>query len=85
MKYKKKPVVIDAFVLNDSNKDEILKWSTKERPIVVVTDDSGVKYAEIKTLEGLMLAGHGDYIIKGVEGEVYPCKDGIFHKTYEKV
>lgn len=39
----------------------------------------------IPTLEGDMFARHGDYIIKGVNGEFYPCKPDIFHKTYEQV
>ena len=39
----------------------------------------------IKTLEGDMLAGKNDYIIKGINGEVYPCKPDIFHKTYDEV
>ena len=39
----------------------------------------------IKTLEGVMYASIGDYIIKGVNGEFYPCKPDIFHKTYELV
>lgn len=40
---------------------------------------------KIKTLEGKMFARLGDYIIKGVEGEIYPCKESIFNKTYNKV
>lgn len=39
----------------------------------------------IKTLEGTMSAEHGDYIIKGVQNEIYPCKPDIFEQTYEKV
>lgn len=41
--------------------------------------------ADIKTLEGTMHADNGDYIIKGVKGEIYPCKPDIFEATYEKV
>lgn len=40
---------------------------------------------KIKTLEGVMTADIGDYIIKGVNGEFYPCKPDIFEKTYEEV
>ena len=39
----------------------------------------------IKTREGLLFAGHGDYLIEGIEGEVYPCAGSIFKKTYEEV
>ena len=85
-KFKKIPVVIEAYELNDENKDAIIKWSTKERPIIIVTGDEGrgvfVKYADINTLEGVMTANLGDWIIKGVEGEVYPCKPSVFEKTY---
>ena len=42
-------------------------------------------FAEIHTLEGTMQASYGDYIIKGVKGEFYPCKPDIFEQTYEKV
>ena len=42
-------------------------------------------YCTIETLEGKMTGNGGDYIIKGVNGEIYPCKPDIFHKTYEKV
>lgn len=57
MKYRKKPVVIEAFVT--------------EEPM------------DIETLEGIMHASAGDYIITGVEGERYPCKPDIFARTYE--
>ena len=84
MKYRKKPVVIEAVQLVEGCIDEMAKfvpqyimdWGYRER------DDY---WATIKTLEGTMTVEHGDYIIKGVEGEFYPCKPGIFAKTYEKV
>ena len=41
--------------------------------------------AIIQTLEGDMIANHGDYIIKGIEGEIYPCKASIFENSYDKV
>ena len=79
MKYRKKPVVIDAWLL-EQNTDFI------NALIEIIGDhasralDGGIK---IKTLEGVMLANTGDYIIKGVNGEFYPCKPDIFNKTYE--
>ena len=90
MKYRKKPVVIDAFLLNERGLvGEDWFWDAVTNNIVI-THDFG-KYhcdpawCEIKTLEGTMIARTGDYIIKGVNGELYPCKAVIFEKTYEKV
>jgi hypothetical protein len=50
-----------------------------------VLNGTRTKYAKIKTLEGEMIAYKGDYIIRGVKGEVYPCKAEIFEMTYERV
>jgi hypothetical protein len=78
MKYKKKPVVIDAIRWNDKDLVELVGFAGEA---VCVT--SGAVY--IRTLEGDMKISNGDYIIKGVKGEFYPCKPDIFHKTYERV
>ena len=86
MKVIKKRITVDAVRLNpdEDDKAEILSWSTKERPIVIVVDENNDSiYAEIKTLEGTMRADKGDWIIKGIKGEVYPCKDNIFSESYE--
>lgn len=48
-------------------------------------EDKDNPYLKIETLEGIMKASVGDYIIKGVNGEFYPCKPDIFEKTYERV
>lgn len=48
-------------------------------------EDKNNPYLKIETLEGIMKASVGDYIIKGVNGEFYPCKPDIFEKTYERV
>lgn len=85
MKYRKKPVVIEALCLIPENKKAILAWSSKRRPIVIVSNDGGIKYAEITTLEGVHKASPGDWIIRGVKGECYPCKPDIFEMTYEPV
>lgn len=74
MKYRKKPVVIEAIQWL-GNKEEI-KYFYPE-----CCFDDGVVY--IDTLEGTMKAKYGDYIIKGVSGEFYPCKPDIFEQTYE--
>lgn len=90
MKYQKKPVVIEAFPLTPEHIPDILDWSTQRRPIVITTawdggDGQSVVGADITTLEGTMHADPGDYIIKGVAGEIYPCKPNIFRQSYEPV
>jgi hypothetical protein len=76
-KYRKKPVVIEAIQWTGDNTSEIMKW---------VGDKAYFRDAlYIKTLEGGYRAGVGDYIIKGIKGEFYPCKPDIFEKTYELV
>jgi len=79
-KYKKLPVVIEAVEWNGFNFPEILTF-------VLPREAKLNSYGDlfIETLEGNHNAITGDYIIKGVEGETYPCKAGIFHKTYEEV
>jgi hypothetical protein len=88
MKYRKKPVVIEAFQLGESWPD----WFHDRHVLNEVTthneDDrwrGGPDYALIHTLEGVMRAEKGDWIIKGVKGEIYPCKPNIFEATYEQV
>lgn len=85
MKFRKKPVVIEAIQALPENINTILAWSTDERPITVPTEYYASRVIEITTLEGVMTAREGDWIIKGVNGEVYPCKPDIFEKTYEPV
>ena len=93
MKYRKKPVVIEAFQydgdLMDSNgKYYVPEWAAK------AYEDGVMYFGEfdgqpggllIETLEGVHHASVGDYIIQGVNGELYPCKPDIFEKTYEEV
>jgi hypothetical protein len=78
-KYRKKPVVIDAIQWTGDNYLEMRKFIKTD----VVTFAHPCLY--IQTLEGRMQAYKGDYIIRGVNGEYYPCKPDIFEKTYEKV
>jgi hypothetical protein len=71
MKYRKKPVVIDAW-----------PWpKIPEGAPVVVCEDTDEQV--VKTLEGVMERAHGDWLIRGVKGEYYPCKPDIFEATYE--
>lgn len=89
-KYRKKPVVIEAFQwTGDRNQTEDPEWivDALETGKVEITQNCTADYRfgmVIKTLEGDMIAWPGDYIIKGVQGELYPCKPDIFEQTYEK-
>lgn len=91
-KFRKKPVVVEAVRWTGSNLEEIrnfvgsdlieecvelfdIKRTLKEMLVDIAID----------TLEGTMRVDYGDYIIKGVQGEFYPCKPDIFEQTYEEV
>ncbi|WP_242478282.1 hypothetical protein [Enterococcus faecium] len=88
MKYRKKPVVVEAFKLNSRGLigEEWFWDAVSENRIIIYNFGKNYPqdaWCEIKTLEGIMVAKTGDYIIRGVEGEIYPCKPDIFEKTYE--
>lgn len=81
--YRKKPVVIDAMVFDDSV--ECLEaLSAAGLDPVRVSYSTGEPQLIIETLEGKHAANVGDYIIKGVKDEFYPCKPNIFEMTYEQ-
>lgn len=88
MKYRKKPVVIEAVQLRWDTWNEMCQHAgvgklEDGRP---QGRQDGEKIGlEIPTLEGVMYASEGDWIIKGVKGELYPCKPDIFAATYEEV
>ena len=77
-KFRKKPVVIDAVQWTGDNYQEISNFAWP---------DCGLcgHIPVINTLEGMMQVSDGDWIIRGVNGEFYPCKPDIFEKTYELV
>lgn len=81
-KYRKKPVVIEAIQLTEDNIDDCLKFTGT---LINCKSFNVIDGIVIKTLEGDMKASFGDFIIKGVNGEFYPCKPDIFEKTYEEV
>ena len=93
MKYRKKPVVIEAIQWNGcSNRKDIESFVGNKLHACLESDTAyevgmGAPTFSliIQTLEGEMKAMPNDYIIKGVNGEFYPCKPDIFHKTYELV
>lgn len=94
MKYTKKPVQIEAVIWTGKNLFEVITFTNgkpdissniamdKWQDYVNLVKDKGLK---IYTLEGTMMADIGDYIIKGVKGEFYPCKPDIFKLTYDEV
>lgn len=89
-KYRKKPIEIEAFKwTGDINQTEDPIWIVEaiKKGDAWVQEDSinGAIEMRIKTLEGVMTANRGDYIIKGIKGEIYPCKPEIFEMTYEAV
>ena len=88
-KYRGKPVVIEAMHFETNNEvgspnmDFIVNWMNQGQRVMFAWHNGTDIY--IETLEGHMRAEVGDYIIKGVQGEFYPCKPDIFAKTYEWV
>lgn len=100
-KYRKKPIVVDAYQVVEPEKllmniDKIPDWLRQEiekgnlgNIYLLVSRHVGDKYAKVTvnvvTLEGTMKVSPGDYIIKGVNGEFYPCKPDIFEKSYDPV
>jgi hypothetical protein len=77
MRYKTKPCEIEAVQWTGENLTEILRFANTQN----IDITSGVLI--IKTLEGDMVASTGDYIIRGLRGEYYPCKPDVFHAKYE--
>lgn len=80
-RYRKRPVEIEAWQLTDTNTADILGWVASAGHAALYADDG----MTIRTLEGDHLARPGDWVIKGVAGEFYPCKPAIFKQTYELV
>lgn len=101
MKFRKKPVVIEAMQWDGSEKAaaSIMNWISTADGVVTwrkemlelrapngeLSQLAAPTHLRIRTLEGTMMALTGDWIIKGVKGEFYPCKPDIFEATYERV
>lgn len=87
-RYIKKPIEIEAFQLNSRGLvEEDWFWGAVTRNDII-THSFGKHeiedaWCEIKTLEGTMIARTGDYIIRGIKGEIYPCRADIFEETYQ--
>lgn len=80
--YQKLPVTIEAVQFMRNNIDEVESFVGKRLNMEIEKCINGKCYCEIETLEGLMKCNEFDYVIKGVNGEFYPCKPDIFVKTY---
>lgn len=96
MKFRKKPVVVEAFQMTFARRQDNSEWpewlnfawqKDKDEPGALCPrdfpDSDGTDPLEIVTLEGVLLVSFGDWIIRGVQGEIYPCKPAIFEETYE--
>ncbi len=82
-KFRKKPIVIEAVQFTGDNWYEVGLFAGKKVDIAHETGEADV--CLIATLEGDMRTNNGDWIIRGIKGEFYPCKPDIFEQTYEKV
>ncbi len=86
-KYRKKPVEIEAAQWDGTSftADAIVAWSGGDVRVALHGEDNNRMVLVVETLEGRMAASPGDWVIRGVQGEFYPCKSDIFEATYERV
>lgn len=80
MKFVKKPIPIDAFQWTGHNFDQIANFMGDNHPVI-----DGSNNLFIHTLEGEMKAAPGSWIIRGLKGEYYPCREDIFEETYMRI
>ena len=85
MKARKKPVVVEVMQLQMCSAMSYRKCKEFVGDFWIHYDEMPNGFPGIKTLEGVMEISNNDYIIKGVDGEFYPCKPDIFEKTYEVI
>lgn len=89
-KYRKKPVIIEAIQWDGKNFDAIMSFMNKDHGHKLNYENAeeySLKTGKIpiRTVEGTINASSGDWIIKGIKGEFYPCKPDIFEQTYELI
>lgn len=80
-KYIKKPIVIEAHRIGDDGWPDNIWQGVMDNRIILKPEG----HVEIHTLEGVMRGNKGDWIIRGVKGEFYPCKSDVFEQTYERI
>ena len=95
MKYRKKPIVIEAFQMTEARRSDNSEWPSwlsqawqrdpGENALWIDPDDPAREKLVVGTLEGVHRVTWGDYIIQGVQGELYPCKPDIFEATYDEM
>lgn len=86
MRYKTRPCEIEAVEFKDDSSDTLMTIQNfMNKEVVMSYADPKHPVIKIATLEGVMDASIGDFIIKGLRGEFYPCKPDVFHKKYEAV
>jgi hypothetical protein len=90
-RYRKRAIEVEAVQLGIDNADQVWKWIRSNGGRADLNSSLSMEpgwtdaFIEIRTLEGIMRANIGDWIIKGVRGEFYPCRADIFAETYERV
>lgn len=85
-KYRKKPVVIEAIKFTRNNFQEIRDFTDfQAHSLTIERRINGIATCIIPTLEGQHIATEGDFIIKGIIGQFYPCKPDVFEQTYELI
>lgn len=95
MKYRKKPIIIEAFQMTQERRWDNRDWPNwlnmawqrdpGENSLWIDPDDPDGELLVVGTLEGVHGITFGDYIIQGIQGELYPCKPDIFEASYEEV
>jgi hypothetical protein len=86
-RFRKKPVEIEAVKFDRTNGSVVARWCGGRNQFEAKASDPTdvAEWIDIPTLEGVMRANVGDWIIRGVQGEFYPVKDSIFRETYDEV
>jgi hypothetical protein len=84
MKVRKRPIAVEAMQYTGGNRRELQRWMVDSAQASAQSADTDDRF-RIATLEGEMTVSVGDWVIKGIQGEFYPCKPDIFLATYERV
>ena len=84
MQFRKKPVVVDAIQWMGDNWSDIVAFHCGD-DVTTTSRSDGLSDLHIRTPEGVMIASPGDWMIRGIKGELYPCKPDIFEMIYEPV
>lgn len=85
-RYRTKPCEIEAIEFTRESYNEVVSFTdNKAKDLIVEKCINGKAYCKIETLEGDMIATEGDFIIKGLRGEFYPCNPDVFKKKYEVI